>query len=82
MFKFTKEQEMFFGDNNEYYLLKVFPLRNNIVPKYIKIDKEVIKETLIRPKLWSLYDTDRIWKEHFNGLFNLIIDGLNSTFFR
>ena len=70
MFKFTKEQEMFFGDNNEYSLLRVFPLRNNIVPKYIKIDKEVIKETLIRPKLWKLYDTDRIWKEHFNGLFN------------
>ena len=56
MFKFTKGQEMFFGDNNEYSLLRVFPLRNNIVPKYIKIDKEVIKETLIRPKLWKLYD--------------------------
>ena len=40
------------------------------MPKYIKIDKEVIKETLIQPKLWKLYDTDRIWKEHFHGLFN------------
>lgn len=65
MYKFAKVQESQSAEK----ILKVFPLRSNIVPKYIKIDKEVIKEILIQPKLWSLYDSDKIWKEYFSKLF-------------
>lgn len=84
MIYFTKQIELLIEENKDnnkedIKLYNVFCQRNNIVPKYIPIDSEIIKEFYIEPKLWKQYkinnsnnnDKDKIFAVLFDKLYNI-----------